>query len=447
LLTDISSQYAIRYDPYITVTNIGYIKVLVNYYDFLVSNMKSILAHTLFDGYRFIKEVYVVFDGDKIMGIASEPKGDVIGEGFVTPALIDSHSHIGMVRHAEPSVESEVNEQADLFLPDLDPLDSVYFDDKYFRDAVEFGVLYSCIVPGSGNLIGGKAVVIRNFASNRREAPVRYIGYKMALGYNPRSTYLIWRGKRFHTRMGVYAFLHRKFHEVLKKKVKIEWRIRQRERILRRRMEKGLISKEEFEEEIRELREVLMMEFSPVDRAILEILNREKRIKVHVHKEDDAIFLVEIMKRYNLVGMADHLEDVHHLEIFRFLRDNDVPIVYGPIDSLAYKTELKHESYRNVKLLIESGAKFSLMTDHPVVLSRNLILGLRYFLMYGMGEEEALAVITRNAAEILGIDDLLGTIEPGKLASLVVWDRNPFYLGAKPILVIGEGKILYRWEE
>ncbi len=409
--------------------------------------MRCVFAKTLFDGYKYVKNVYVVFEGKRIIRISDKPEGEIIGEGFVTPAFIDSHSHIGMSRHGEPSTEGEVNEQADIFLPDLDPLDSVYFDDKYFRDAIEFGVLYSCIVPGSGNLISGKAVVIRNFARDRSEAPIRYIGYKMALGYNPRSTYLVWRGKRFFTRMGVYAFLHRKFHEVIKKKMKIEWRIRQRERMLRRRMEKGIISKEEFEEEMKEFKEVLMMEFTPVDRAILEILDRKKRVKVHVHKEDDVVFLVEIMRKYNLVGMAEHVEDVHRLEVFELLRDNNIPVVYGPIDSYAYKTELKHESYKNVKLLIQSKVKFSLMTDHPVVLARNLMLGLRYFLMYGLDEEKALAVITRNAAEILGVDDLLGIVEPGKLASLIVWDRNPFYLGAKPRLVIGEGKILHRWEE
>ncbi len=89
-------------------------------------------------------------------------------EGFVTPAFIDAHSHIGLYRDGEPSNEQEGNDITNQFLPFNDPLNSVYFDDKAFKDAVDFGVLYSCIVPGSGNLVAGKAMIIRNFVENRK---------------------------------------------------------------------------------------------------------------------------------------------------------------------------------------------------------------------------------------------------------------------------------------
>ena len=59
-----------------------------------------------------------------------------------------------------------------------------------------------------------------------------------------------------------------------------------------------------------------------------------------------------------------------------------------------------------------------------------------------MSEEEAISLITYKNAKILGIDDMLGTIEKGKLASIIVWDKNPLNLGAFPKVVIGEGKIL-----
>ncbi len=410
----------------------------------MVYIMLVIRAEVLYDGYSVRKNKYIVIDENKIVDVTDErPDADVAFSGVVTPAFIDGHSHIGMVRHSEPSAESEVNEQADIFVPDLDPLDSVYFDDKYFSEAVEFGVLYSCIMPGSGNLLSGKAVIIRNYARNRAEAPVRDIGYKMALGFNPRSTYNLWRGKRFHTRMGVYALLHRMFHRVIRKKKKIMWRIKMYEKKLKSELRKGRITIEEFERDMAELREVLEMELTPPDRAVLELLEGKKVAKVHVHKEDDAIFLVNIVQRYGIRAIAEHLCDVHRREPFSMLKDNGIPIIYGPLDSLAYKTELKHETYKNVKYLIESGAKFALMSDHPVVLVRNLYLQLRYFLMYGYDEAKAISIITKNAAEILGIDDILGTVEPEKWASMVVWDGDPLYLRSRPIAVIGEGKILY----
>ena len=410
--------------------------------------MYAIRAPVLFDGQKRLKDMYIIVSDSKIAEVTKEkPDVEILFEGIVTPAFIDGHSHIGMVRHSEPSSEEEVNEQADIFLPDLNPLDSVYFDDKYFEDAVEFGVLYSCILPGSGNLFGGKAIVIRNYARNRLDAPIKDIGYKMALGYNPRSTYKLWKGKRFHTRMGVYALFHRRIHAVVKKKKKNEWKIWKAKKKLLHELRSEKITKEEYEEEIKRLEETLEAEFSPVDKAILEVLEGKKIVRVHVHKEDDIVFLVNLVRAYGMRATADHTCDVYRVEGFRLLKDNNIPIMYGPIDSLAYKTELKHDSYKNVKALIDSQAKFALISDHPVVLARNLHLQLRYFIMFGYSEEKAISLITKEPAEILGINDILGTIEPGKWASLIVWDKSPFYLGARPKAVIGEGRVLFKKEE
>lgn len=410
--------------------------------------MIVVKAKKLYDGYTEKRDMYIVIDGDLIIDVTEEkPDAEIQFEGIVTPAFIDGHSHIGMRRHSEPWNEDEVNEQAEIFLPDLNPLDSIYFDDKYFQEAVEFGVLYSCIVPGSGNLLGGKAIVIKNYAKNRKQALIRHIGYKMALGYNPRSTFRQWRGKRYYTRMGIYALFHRKIHEIIKKKKKIEFKKRMRIEALERKRKKGEISEEEFLQHKREIYEVSEIEYSPVDIAIFELLERKKKLKVHVHKEDDVVFLVEIVKKYGFLAMADHLGDIYRVEGFNMLKSANIPIIYGPIDSLAYKTELKHDSYKNVKPLLMSGAKFGLMTDHPVVLARNLFVQLRYFLMYGYPRDKAISIITKETAEILGVNDILGTIEPGKLASLLIWDEDPFYFGSKPIIVIGEGKILYEHKE
>ncbi len=407
--------------------------------------MFAIKANLLYDGIGKKENVYIVVDGNKIKDVTSEkPDAEVLYEGVVTPAFIDGHSHIGMMRHGEPSTEEETNEVADIFLPTLDPLDSIYFDDKYFQDSVEFGVLYSCVTPGSGNLIGGKAVIIRNFAKLRDEAVVRDYGYKMALGFNPRSTWAEWKGKRYKTRMGVYALLRDELTKIRRKVRKLELEKREKVRELRRKLEKGEITKEEYEEILKELDEKTELELELHEKALLEVLEGKKVLKTHVHKEDDAVFLISFVREFNVKATADHLGDVHRVETFRKLKDAGIPIVYGPIDSFAYKTELKHDTYKNVKVLMESGAKFTLMTDHPVVLARNLFLQLRYFLMFGMSKERAISIITKEAAEILRIDDILGTVEPGKLASIVVWDDDPFHLWSKPIAVIAEGNVVFK---
>ncbi|MGB8933887.1 MAG: hypothetical protein WCC17_02120, partial [Candidatus Nitrosopolaris sp.] len=74
----------------------------------------------------------------------------------------------------------------------------------------------------------------------------------------------------------------------------------------------------------------------------------------------------------------------HREEVFVALKASSVPIIYGPMDAFPYKVELKHESWRNAEKLLKSGAKFSVMSDHPVILQRNIVYSLRHMLRFGL---------------------------------------------------------------
>lgn len=399
-------------------------------------------ATTLYDGLHKRNNVYIAVEGDKVTELSTK-KAKADAEGIVTPALIDAHSHIGMHRAGEPGDEGESNDILDQFLANNDPLDSVYFDDPAFAEAVDFGVLYSCIVPGSGNLVGGRAMIIKNFAANRGQALLKEYGFKMALGYNPRSTGE-WKGLRPNTRMGIYSMLEKKFDLVLAKKQKADLARQRKLKDLDQKVrdKDSKLSAREIEDQKQMTEQEYVLEFDTEEKALLELLLDKKTAKVHVHKEDDVLYLIELVKKYKLTVTADHLGDVHHKEIFDQLADNNIPIVYGPLGSLPYKVELRNEHYRNAELLMKSKAFYGLMTDHPVIMTPALRDSLKYFLIQGMKEEEAVGMITLKNAKILGIDDRLGSLEPGKLASLVVWDKDPLHLGAFPRLVMAEGKVI-----
>jgi imidazolonepropionase-like amidohydrolase len=124
------------------------------------------------------------------------------------------------------------------------------------------------------------------------------------------------------------------------------------------------------------------------------------------------------------------------------LREASIPIIYGPMDAFPYKVELKHESWKNAEKLLKSGAKFSIMSDHPVNLQRNLFYSLRHFLRFGLSKAEAICKITREPAEIIGAQNT-GEVKEGFKASLVVWNGDPFSLTSHPIMVVAEGKVVY----
>lgn len=139
--------------------------------------MNCIFAKTIYTGKSIVSDAYLVFSGQKISGISKTAKGQLLGKfNVLTPAFIDPHSHIGMERSGEPRSEGEANDQLDSILALTDALDSVQMDDKAFRDAVESGVLYSCVVPGSGNIVGGQSAVIRNYAKDSTAALIGRAG-------------------------------------------------------------------------------------------------------------------------------------------------------------------------------------------------------------------------------------------------------------------------------
>ncbi len=379
--------------------------------------MYAVKAETLYTGRPEppLHNVYVSWKNGAIYSVSRRKprQAEILGEyPVVTPAFIDAHSHIGMRRAGDPPEEGESNERLDSILPYVDALDSVYMDDPAFRDSVEHGVLYSCVLPGSGNIIGGRSALIRNYADDVEEAFIKYTGVKAAFGYNPRSTYE-WKGTRPYTRMGAAGILRK-------------WLIKVSDTF--KLVEKGKKTLEEVEPEVK---------------MMFPVLRGEEPLRTHVHKADDVMALLRIKAEFGLKVTVEHAGDIHMVKTFTKIREAGIPVVYGPLDAFPYKTELRHYSWRNVEALMKAKPLYGLMSDHPVTLQRNLYLQLRFFLRYGMSREEALSLITLRNAEILGVADKLGSLERGKWASLTAWSGDPFTLDTRPLLVVGEGRILY----
>ncbi|MHB1319535.1 MAG: amidohydrolase family protein [Anaerolineae bacterium] len=374
--------------------------------------MPAIHARLLYTGREVLEDTAIAWEGQKLTSVGA-PQADVLGEyEVVTPAIVDAHCHMGLIRAGEPSDEAEANERMDAMLAHADVLDSIQMDDAGFADSIECGVLYSCVLPGSGNIIGGDSAVIRNYGAQTNAALIRRAGIKAAFGYNPMHV-REWKGVRPWTRMGAAAILRSKLHDVRQK-----------------------IAKQEAGD--------ATVTYSAEETILRQLLKREQRLRVHVHKEDDVAAVLRFVDEFNLDVTVEHTGDVHNEAVYVELRDRNIPVVYGPLDTLPYKVELKHDTWRNIEPLIASGVKFGLMTDHPVIMQRTLLLTLRWFLRAGLSKQQALEIITRTNAEILGVDDLLGTVEPDKWASLVCWNGDPFSLESYPVAVYAEGQLIYQ---
>ncbi len=378
--------------------------------------MNCVRGKKIYTGKKVIENAYVVFNGKKIVGVSKEKKGTLVGRfPVVTPAFVDADSHIAMIRAGEHGAEAEANRHMDWILAVPDALDSVQMDDTALNDAVEAGVLYSCVLPGSGNIIGGLSAVIRHYAKNTTDALVARAGVKAAFGYNPMST-VEWKGKRPSTRMGALAILRSKLTDVSQK-------------IAKHKRAKGAKKQE--------------ITFSAEEAVLRDVLLRKHVLRVHVHKIDDIAALLRIVDEFKLKVTVEHGCDVHEPEIFAELKKRGIPVLYGPIESLAYKVELKHENWRNIRYLMESGVEYGLMTDNPVNLTRLLFLQTRWFTRLGLSKQQAIELVSRKNAELIGVGDILGTLDRGKWASFTCWNGDPFDITSYPTAVYGEGQLLF----
>ncbi len=369
--------------------------------------MLSIKGKTVYTGETVKENVYLNFNGKKIDSISEKPKGDIIGEyEVITPAFIDAHCHIGMFRAGEPPNEADVNDHMDSILPLLDALDSVQMDDTAFQDSIEYGVLYSCVVPGSGNIIGGMSAVIRNYGYDTNEAFISRAGLKAAFGYNTMSPYSREKkGKRASTRMGCVAILKSEFYKVLNEK----------------KLEK----------------------LSVEQRILKDILDRKLTLRVHVHKSDDIAAVLRLVDEFKLKITIEHACNVYRKETFAELAKRKIPVVCGPIEGIGAKVELKNMNWRNLKIMIDSGVKFGVMTDHDINPQCNLFYVTRHLIRSGLSKEQAIESITKTNAEILGIDNILGSLKRNKWASFTCWNGDPFSMLSFPEKVYGEGKLLF----
>ncbi len=375
--------------------------------------MTTVLGKTIYTGSDVMDLAYINIEGETIASIGKQKDAEVAGEyAVITPAFIDPHCHIGLIRGGEPNAEAEANDQMDAMLAHADVLDSIQMDDVGFAGSIESGVLYSCVLPGSGNIISGLSAVIRNYGTDTNSALIRRAGIKGAIGYNPMST-REWKGTRPYTRMGAMAILRAKLHEVRNK-----------------------MAKEAAKEDVD-------VTYTAEETVLKSLLAGEERLRIHVHKSDDISALLRFVDEFGLLVTVEHTCDVHDDRTYRELAARGIPVIYGPMDSLAYKVELKHENWRNISYLIDSGVEYGLMTDHPVILQKMLLFELRWFLRMGLSKQEALEIITRKNAELIGVGDILGTLSPGKWASFICWNGDPFSLESYPVAIYAEGKLIH----
>jgi len=335
---------------------------------------------------------------------------------FVLPGFIDAHSHIGLFEEGVGFVQ-DGNEMTDPVTPEVRAIDAFNPYDVAIKRALGGGFTTVMIVPGSANVIGGQGAIVK-FKSHIVDycivkAPA---GLKMATGENPKHVYGDME-KMPSTRLGIAAVMRGYFMKVqdyMEKK--------------RRALEKdGVFLDRDPKLEVGEL-----------------VLKGEIPARVHAHRAQDIVTAIRIAKEFGFKIVIEHATEAY--KVVDYLVENNVPVVVGPHD-FRTKIELKDLTYENVRILNEKGVLAAIMVDHPVIHLEFANMHAALAMKYGAKKEDILKMLTINPAKILGIENIVGSLEPGKDADIVIWNGDPFLPQSRVEKVFIEGNEIKWWGE
>ena len=126
------------------------------------------------------------------------------------------------------------------------------------------------------------------------------------------------------------------------------------------------------------------------------------------------------------------------------LAEEGYPAVVGPDFTSRNKIEVQNVAFKTAGILANAGVMVAITTDHPVSLIQSLPLCVGMCVKQGLSLEDGYKAMTINAAKICGIEDRVGSIEPGKDADIVVFSGNPMEVFTQTLLTIIDGQIVYR---
>jgi imidazolonepropionase-like amidohydrolase len=355
---------------------------------------------------------------------AAAQAGAVVIDGtgkFLTPGLIDVHSHIG--DYPAPGVEanSDGNEATSPSTPNVWAEHSVWPQDPQFPRALAGGVTTMQILPGSANLIGGRSVVVKVVPSRTVQGmkfPGAKYGLKMACGENPKRVY----GQRGgpSTRMGNVAGY------------RAQW-IKAEE--YRRKWDKWNAD-HKGDPPARDL----AME------TLAEVLRGNILVQNHCYRADEMAQMIDIAHEFGYKIRAFH----HAVEAYKIAdllaKEGIGAAVWA--DWGGFKMEALDAVRGNMALVDHAGARAMIHSDDPSGVQRlnqevAKALAAGRALGFDISEDEAIKWMTINPAWALDLDSKIGSIEQGKDADVVLWSGDPFSVYTHTEKVWIDGALLY----
>jgi imidazolonepropionase-like amidohydrolase len=369
----------------------------------------------------------ILFRDGRIVAVGTSvqaPADAIVVDGtgkFVTPGIIDVHSHIGVYAAPGTDAESDGNEATNPVTAEVWAEHSFWPQDPQIPLAIAGGITTIQALPGSANLIGGRSAVLKLIPARTVQAmkfPGAPYGLKMACGENPKRVY----GNRGgpSTRMGNMAGYRAAF--IAAEDYRQRWDKWNRDH--------------QGDPPSRDLK----------NESLAEVLRGNIFVQNHCYRADEMAQMLDLGREFGFKIRAFH----HGVEAYKIA---DLLAAAGTgaavwADWWGFKEEAMDGIHENLALVQQAGARATIHSDDPGGIQRlnqevakAMYAGIRAGIP--ITRDQALRWMTANAAWVLGIDSIVGTLEPGKMADVVLWSADPFSVYAKTLQVYNDGWLVY----
>ncbi|MBL4612497.1 MAG: amidohydrolase [Emcibacter sp.] len=373
----------------------------------------------------------LLMENGKIIAVGSDidiPYGAKIIDGtgkWVTPGIIDVHSHLGVYASPGHKSMSDGNEATSPVTADVWAEHSVWPQDPGFSRAIAGGITTLQILPGSANLIGGRGVTLKNVPSRTREGmkfPDAPYGLKMACGENPKRVYAKKGGPS--TRMGNMAGYRKAW--IKARDYKDKW--------------------DSYTKDYNAGKDVKAPSQDLELDTLAGVLRGEIQIHNHCYRADEMVSMINMAHEFNYQISTFH----HAVESYKIAdilaREEICSAMWS--DWWGFKLEAYDGIDENIPMVAAAKACAIVHSDDEYGIQRlnqeaakAWADGRKSGLDFTRGE--AFVWLTLNPARALGIADKTGSLEAGKMADVVIWSGDPFSVYALAEKVFIDGALLY----
>jgi imidazolonepropionase-like amidohydrolase len=377
------------------------------------ATVMTAVGEPIANGSLYIRDGKIVAVGANVNAPASAMVIDAKGR-FVTPGIIDSHGHIAL--------DGDVNEPTSPVTPHMMMADAFEYTDKAIYRALAGGVTTSLLLHGSANMIGGQAIVIKHkYGRDRDELlfPGAPRSIKFATGENPKRVY----GGRQQvpsTRMGNFFVVREAM--VQAKEYMREWDD------YNAKAKKG-------DKDAKPPKKDLKLE------ALADILRGNLLVQIHCYRADEFLTQMSIAREFGYKIRAFH----HALEAYK-VADKIAGEGIG-IATFSDWWGFKHEAWDaipwNAVISLRKGVTVAIKSDSGDYVRRLNQEAAKTIRYGGATPLEALQMVTKNAAWVIGVESRVGTLEPGKDADVVIWNKDPLSSYALADMVLIDGEVYF----